>query len=43
MIRAGRLRPGLLVGRTIALEESPAALAEMDSFKGRGVTVIDRF
>ena len=43
MIRAGRLRPGRLVGRTIALEESPAALAEMDSFSGRGVTVIDRF
>jgi alcohol dehydrogenase len=43
MIRAGRLRPSLLVGRTIALEESPVALTEMGAFKGTGVTVIDRF
>ena len=43
MIRADRLRPRLLVGKTITLEESPTALAEMDDFKGSGVTVIDRF
>lgn len=43
MIQAGRLRPSLLVGRTIALEESPVALTEMGAFKGTGVTVIDRF
>jgi alcohol dehydrogenase len=43
MIRAGKLRPDLLVGKTITLEESLTALAEMDDFKGSGVTVIDRF
>jgi alcohol dehydrogenase len=43
MIRAERLRPSLLVGKTISLEESLLALTEMDSFKGSGVTVIDRF
>lgn len=42
MIRARKLEPGKLVGRTISLEQSPAALAGMDSFAGTGVTVIDR-
>lgn len=42
MIRTEKLRPRLLVGRTITLEESLTALTEMDSFKGTGVTVIDR-
>ena len=43
MIESGRLRPQMLVGRRISLEESLIALTEMDSFKGTGVAVIDRF
>jgi alcohol dehydrogenase len=43
LILAGKLRPDLLIGRTISLEESLAALADMDSYKGTGVAVIDRF
>jgi alcohol dehydrogenase len=43
LIEAGRLRPNLLVGKTITLDEAPAALADLDSFRGAGVTVIDRF
>ena len=43
MIKSGRLRPELLVGRTISLEESLTALVEMDRFNAKGVTVIDRF
>jgi len=43
MIGAGRLRPDLLVGKRISLEESLTALVEMDSFRETGVTVIDRF
>jgi len=43
MTRSGKLKPELLVGKTISLEESLVALTEMDSFKGSGVTVIDRF
>jgi alcohol dehydrogenase len=43
MIRTGKLRPELLVGKTISLKEGSIALTEMDSFKGTGVTVIDSF
>jgi alcohol dehydrogenase len=43
LIGSGKLRPELLVGKTISLEESLSALADMDSFGGVGVTVIDRF
>jgi alcohol dehydrogenase len=43
LIEAGRLRPDLLVGKRITLDEAPAALADLDSFRGAGVTVIDRF
>ena len=43
MILAGKLRPELLIGKRITLDESLAALVDMDSFKGAGVTVIDRF
>ncbi len=42
MIRNGALRPGLLVGRTIRLEDVPTELPRMDDFPGPGVTVIDR-
>jgi alcohol dehydrogenase len=41
MILAGKLEPGRLVDRTISLAEAPEALAGMDEFPGRGVTVID--
>jgi len=43
LILAGKLRPDLLIGRTISLEESLAALVDMDYYKGTGVAVIDRF
>jgi len=43
MIQAGKLHPEKLIGRTIRLEDAPAALATMDRHTGTGVTVIDRF
>jgi alcohol dehydrogenase len=43
MIAAGKLRPELLIGRTISLEESLVDLTQMDNFTASGVTVIDRF
>ena len=43
MIRAGKLRPDLLIGSTIRLEDVLVELPEMNNFKGTGVTVIDRF
>ena len=41
MIRRGRLRPDRLIGKTVTLDEAPAELTNMDSFRGTGVTVID--
>jgi alcohol dehydrogenase len=43
MIRAGELRPDLLVGRTISLENVLVELPGMNNFTDSGVTVIDRF
>ena len=43
MIRAGKLSPEKLIGKTICLEEALDELVNMDSFSGTGVTVIDRF
>ncbi len=43
MITSGLLRPGRLVGRTVALEEAGAELEAMGRFSQTGVTVIDRF
>ncbi len=43
MIAAGILEPKRLVGRTIALAESPDALVALGEFRETGVTVIDRF
>jgi alcohol dehydrogenase len=43
MIAAGDLSPEKLVGRTIDLEESTAALASMGDFDTTGVTIITRF
>lgn len=43
MIQSGQLRPDKLVGQRISLEESLAALTDMNSFHGVGITVMDRF
>lgn len=43
MIRAGRLKPELLVGSTLSLDEAPAALMGMDRFEGNGISVVTRF
>lgn len=43
MIRAGELRPGLLIGKTISLDDVLVELPRMNDFPGPGVTVIDRF
>jgi len=42
MIRAGELRPDLLIGKRISLEDALLALPDMNNFTGTGVTVIDR-
>jgi len=43
MIQTGKLFPEKLIGKTISLEESLDELANMDSFGGTGVTVINEF
>jgi alcohol dehydrogenase len=43
MIAAGKLAPQKLVGKTISLDDGPAALMAMDRFEGTGISVIDRF
>ena len=43
MIAAGKLRPEKLIGKTVSLEESVDELTAMNSFRGSGLTVIDRF
>jgi alcohol dehydrogenase len=43
MIRLGKLRPEKLIGKIVSLEESLDELTEMNSFRGTGLTVIDRF
>jgi alcohol dehydrogenase len=43
MIEAGTLKPNLLLGRTISLEEAITELPNMKNFVGTGMTVIDRF
>ena len=43
MILSGKLRPELLVGREISLEESIDALISMDEFRGTGTTVVTEF
>ena len=40
MTQAGKLKPELLVGKTIGLEEAPGALVNMNKFENTGVTVI---
>jgi len=43
MVRTGKLAPDRLVGRQISLEQSIAALTQMDRFEGVGATVVTRF
>ncbi|MGP2492468.1 zinc-dependent alcohol dehydrogenase family protein [Mesorhizobium sp. PUT5] len=43
MIGTGKLKPELLIGRTMSLEEAPAALMAMDTFAGIGIGVVTRF
>lgn len=43
MILSGKLKPELLVGKEITLEESIEALVTMDAFRGAGTTVVTRF
>ncbi len=43
MIQAGKLFPDRLIGKTIRLEESLDALANMGSFGATGITVINEF
>jgi alcohol dehydrogenase len=40
MIKTGKLNPGLLVGKTISLEEASEALINMNKFENVGVTVV---
>jgi alcohol dehydrogenase len=41
LVRAGVLRPDLLVTSTIRLDEAPSALAAMGTAAGAGVTVVE--
>ena len=43
MVAAGRLDPGRLVSRTVALEEASAMLAAMDAYDTLGFIVIDLY
>jgi alcohol dehydrogenase len=43
MIKSGKLKPELLVGKTISLDEVPEALMNMDKFENLGVTVANSF
>ena len=43
MIRTGKLKPELLVGRKVSLEEAPAALMAMGGFEGIGIGVVTKF
>lgn len=43
MIVSGKLRPEMLLGKTVSLEESLRELETMGNFGATGITVIDRF
>jgi alcohol dehydrogenase len=43
MIKAGKLGPEKLVGKTISLDDAPQELTDMNNFTGTGVTVISEF
>jgi alcohol dehydrogenase len=39
LIQVGRLDPTRLIDRTVTLDDAPAALASMDDYFGRGITI----
>ena len=43
MVRTGELKPDLLIGKTISVEDAVTELPQMNNFASTGVTVIDRF
>lgn len=43
MLESGKLMPQKLIGKRIGLAEAPAALMDMNSFAGTGITVITGF
>ncbi len=43
MIDKGLLQPQKLIGKTVSLDDVPALLTDMDSFKGTGISVVTRF
>lgn len=43
MIKHGKLNPHMLIEKTINLEEATIALPNMDSFKNKGIVVINSF
>lgn len=43
MIAAGKLAPERLVGAHLTLDEAPQALAKMDTFASKGISVITQF
>lgn len=43
MILSGLLDPRKLIDRTISLDEAVEVLVDMDSFAGRGITIVDKF
>jgi alcohol dehydrogenase len=43
MIKAGKLSPQKLIGKSISLQEAALELPNMNAFKGAGITMIDQF
>ena len=43
MIKSGKVKPELMLGKTISLVEAPEALMNMDKFENLVVTVINKF
>lgn len=43
MLRSGKVAPRKLIGRTISLDEVPAALMMLGQFADTGITVINSF
>ena len=40
---SGQLKPGLLIGKKISLDEVPKEMELMNTFSSKGITVIDKF
>ena len=43
MIRTGKLKPEMLLGKRISLDEAPQALMAMGGFEGIGIGVVTKF